>query len=517
MKMNGAESLVKTLIEAGVDVCFTNPGTSEMHFVTALDSMGGMRAVLGLFEGVVTGAADGYARMAGKPAATLLHLGPGLANGLANLHNAKRANSPVVNIIGDHATYHKQYESPLKSDVEAFARPVSGWIRTSSGPESVASDGAAAVAASMEAPGRVATLILPGDHSWNDTAGGAAPAIEPPQPRRVAPGAVTEIARILATGEPSMILMKGNALLESGLKAANRIAGKTGASLYCDTFIARLERGAGRPKIRRLPYFGEIIVKKMYGIKHLILVGTEAPVSFFAYPDKPNWLVPEDCGIHVLAESTEDTVQALEDLADELGAAGDAFDVYQPGRPEPATGALNPNSIAAAVGAFLPENAIVSDESGTSGAPLLKMTGGAPRHDWMFLTGGSIGQALPLATGAAVACPDRKVVCLTGDGGAMYTIQSLWTQARENLDVTTVVFSNRSYAILRQEFLRVGIENPGDKAMSITDIARPELNFAEMAKGMGVDAERSTTAEEFSRQFENAMKTPGPRLIEAVL
>ncbi len=515
--MNGAESLVKTLLNAGVEVCFTNPGTSEMHFVTALDAVTGLRPVLGLFEGVATGAADGYARMAGKPAATLLHLGPGLANGLANLHNAKRAGSPVVNIIGDHATYHKQYDSPLQSDIESLAAPVSDWVRISRDADAVAPDAAEAVAAALKAPGSVATLILPADNSWNETKKGAAPLPELPRPERVPPETIAAIANVLASDEPSLILMKGRVLEEEGLEAGSRVAGASGAALYCDTFVGRLARGAGRAKIRRLPYFGEAVVKKLHGVKHIVLVGAKTPVSFFAYPDKPSRLVPEGCRVHVLAEPEEDGTRALADLADELGAPADAVDLYGAKRCEPLTGDLTADSVAAAVGAFLPENAIVSDECGTSGPTLLKRTGGVPAHDWLFLTGGSIGQGLPVATGAAVACPNRKVVCLTGDGGAMYTIQSLWTQARENLDVTTVVFSNRAYAILRTEFARVGIRHPGENALSITDIANPELNFAEIARGMGVSAERATTADAFNRQFGDAMKSAGPRLIEAVL
>ena len=172
--MNGAESLVRTLVAGGVDVCFSNPGTSEMHFVAALDRVEGMRCVLGLFEGVVTGAADGYFRMKGTPASTLLHLGPGLANGLANLHNAKKANSGIVNIVGQHATHHIGYNAPLTSDIEGLARPMSAWVRTSPDAKSVSADGAAAIAAARSAPPQIATLILPADTAWNEADGIAA-------------------------------------------------------------------------------------------------------------------------------------------------------------------------------------------------------------------------------------------------------------------------------------------------------------------------------------------------------
>ena len=515
--MNGADSLVKTMVDAGIDVCFTNPGTTEIHVVNAFDTIPGIRLVLALFEGVATGAADGYARMTGKPAATLLHLGPGLANGLANLHNARRANSPVVNIIGDHATYHRQYDAPLASDIEGLAGPVSGWVRTSEKAEFLAADGAAAIAAAMSPPGQVATLIIPGDCAWGEVKDHPAVLPEPAAPRAVAPGQISRTADILKSDDPTVILMTGRTLEEQGLKAAGRIAATVNARLYCDTFVGRLERGAGRPKIRRLPYFPEDITRQLSGTKHLILVGTKPPVSFFAYHDKPSYLVPEGCNVEVLSKPDEDGVAALEALADLLEAPLDAAELYEAYRPEPMTGSLSPESVGAALGAFLPEGAIVSDESGTSGITFLKMTGGIPRHDWLFLTGGSIGQGMPVATGAAVACPDRKVICLIGDGGAMYTIQSLWTQARERLDVTTIVFSNQVYGILKVELTRAGVSHPGDKASSVTRIGDPSLDFVAIAKGMGINALRATTAEEFNRQFSDAMNRPGPHLIDVPL
>ncbi len=515
--MNGAENLVQTLVNLGVDTCLTNPGTSEMHFVNALDSVEGMRPVLGLVEGVVTGAADGYGRMAGKPAATLLHLGPGLGNGVANLHNAKRADSPIVNIVGDHATYHRQYDAPLQSDIVGIARPVSGWVKTVKSTDSIAADAAEAVAAAHRPPGSISTLILPADLSWSDTDAESVKSIDRQLPKPVAADTITRIARVLSQKKPSILLIRGDALSEEGLAAAGRLAEISGARVFCDTFVARLQRGVGRAKIQRMPYFAEGVVDKLAGINHMILVGTRPPVSFFAYPDKPGWLTPEGCEIHTLAKSGENGTRALLDLANEMNAPPDTATLYEPSKPDLETGKLTQTSIAAAAGAFLPENAIVSDESGTSGIMLLKMTAGAPAHDWLFLTGGSIGQGLPVATGAALACPDRKVICFCGDGGAMQTIQALWTQARENLDVTTVIFSNRRYAILQVEFNRVGVINPGPRALGVTSLDNPELDFVQLSRGMGVSADRATTAGEFNTLFESAMKNRGPRLIEAIL
>jgi len=514
--MNGAESLVRTLVKSGVDVCFTNPGTSEMHFVAALDKVEGMRAILALFEGVVTGAADGYGRMAERPAATLLHLGPGLANGLANLHNARRADTPIVNIVGDHATYHAQYDAPLASDLKGFASPVSGWYHSSTSANTVAADGARAAAAAMQAPGQVATLVLPADTAWLD-AEGDAPALPIVGPVAVEEAAVDRTAQLLKNGKKTVVLIRGAALKEQGLKAAGRIAAATGARLMCDTFTARIQRGAGRVVVERMPYFSEQIEEALEGVEQLVLVGAKAPVSFFAYPGKASWLTPEGCQINVLTHPHEDGVTALEALASNLGAPAEPINVAPLEKPDLPSGKLDSFTAGQVIGHFLPEGAIISDEAATSGlGPAIYTTNAAP-HDHLSLTGGAIGQGLPVATGAAVACPDRKVVCLHGDGGAMYTLQSLWTQAREKLDVTTVIFANRSYAILNVELMRVGAENPGPKALSMLDLHNPELDWVQLAQGMGVTAMRAETAEEFADMFAACMKEKGPHLIEAVI
>jgi len=513
--MNGAESLVETLSGAGVEVCFANPGTSEMHFVAALDRVGGMRCVLGLFEGVATGAADGYARMADKPASTLLHLGPGLANGLANLHNARRAYSPVVNIVGDHATYHKAFDAPLTSDVEGVARSFSDWVLTSKDSGSVARDGASAIAAAMTPPGRVATLILPADASWGDADG---PATPPPVEARaeVAFDAVSEAARVLRSGEAPVLFLGGPALREPGLTLAGRISAKTGARLIAQTHNARVERGAGRVPVDFLPYPVDAALKTLSGADHLLLVGAKAPVAFFAYPDKPSTLAPPECEVHALAAPEEDVVGALEALADELGAVEDA-PVQRRETFDPSSGALSLVGAAGAVAAMLPEGAIVVDEALTGAAAFMARTRGAAPHDYLQITGGAIGIGPPLATGAAVACPDRKVVCLQADGSAMYTVQALWTQAREGLDVTTVILNNRSYAILKGEFANVGAGEDGRAARDMMEIDRPALDWVSLARGLGVEAGRAATMEEFDRHLEAGLRSQGPYLIDLQL
>jgi acetolactate synthase I/II/III large subunit len=514
--MNGAQSLIRTLVGCGVDVCFTNPGTSEMHFVAALDDVPEMRAVLGLFEGVVTGAADGYGRMTETPAATLLHLGPGLGNGIANLHNARRARTPIVNIVGDHATYHRAFDAPLQSDIESLARPVSAWFREAQAPDALGTDTADAVVAAYGPPGGVATLVVPADISWTEARGPASP--RPRHARATAPiDAVEDAAKALRSGEPAVVFVGGPATRERGLVAAARVAQATGARLLCETFPARLERGAGVPAVDRLAYFAEMAAQQLEGARHLVLAGARSPVSFFAYPGRASDLVPGGCEVHRLAGPGDDVARALEDLAEAVGAAGVGPPLPAAGRPEGPTGPLNAASVGAVVGSLLPEGAIVCDEANTSGLFVQGATAGAPRHDWLSLTGGAIGQGLPLATGAAVACPDRKVLCLEADGSAMYTLQSLWTQAREGLDVTTVIFNNRSYAILAIELGRVGGNPPGPRALDMFDLGRPALDFVSLAQAMGVPASRATSAEDFTDQLGRALHVSGPALVDAVL
>jgi len=512
---SGAESLVQSFVDSGVNVCFTNPGTSEMHFVAALDSNPQMRCVLGLFEGVVTGAADGYGRMRGSPAATLLHLGPGLGNGLANLHNAKKARTPVVNVVGDHATYHRKFDAPLSSDVEAIAGPVSGWVKVSESADDVAVDGAAAVQAAMSPPGQVATLILPADTAWNRThtvATKQTPASAVP----VDSNQVDGVAKALRSGKPSVLLL-GGVITAERAAMCDRIRQACGVRVIMDTFMPRVQRGAGRADVERLPYFGEQAADVLQGTEHLILVSTQPPVTFFAYPDKPNWLTPEGCELHTLVERDGDIDGALLALAEALGAAETAPQLIQTERPGLPGGELDPRSIGASLAHHFPDDAIVVDEGGTAGGGCSFSTKTAPPHDWLMLTGGSIGYALPTATGAAVACPDRPVICLQGDGGGMYTVQSLWTQAREQLNVTTIIFANRKYAILQIEFARVGAHNPGPKAMSMLDLTNPELNWTSIAEGMGVTAWRVSTVAEFNKALAAALKEPGPCLIEALI
>ena len=513
--MNGAESLVHTLLASGVDTCFSNPGTSEMHFVAALDHIPGMRSVLTLQEGVATGAADGYYRMAGKTACTLLHLGPGLANGLSNLHNAKKAGSGVLNIIGEHAESHIALDAPLTSDIQGIARPVSHWVHTSKDAASLGHDAAQAVQAANTAPGQVAALILPSDTAW--TEGGVVADPLPATPRPDFDRDQLEAAIAALSGPDSLLLLGGAALTEANLDLAGRISAATGCALLSEWANARMDRGAGRVSVARVPYPIDIALKVLTPYKRIVLVGARAPIGFFAYPGKPAILTAEGAQIITLADTGADLAAALTALCDGAGAAETApAHVAQASVPDRPNGPLDPDNIALILGRAIPQDAVIVDESVTTGRGFFKATQGAPRHVWLNNCGGSIGYGLPVAIGAAIAAPDRKIMALTGDGSAMYTLQALWTMARENLDITVVIFANRSYRILRGELTNVGVGNPGPRAIDMLSLDRPNLDWVQMSRGMGVEAEAVTDCAGLEAALEAGLASSGPYLIEAI-
>jgi acetolactate synthase-1/2/3 large subunit len=514
--MNGAQSLVRTLLNGGVEVCFANPGTSEIHIVAALDETPEIRSVLCLYEGVCTGAADGYGRMSGKPAATLLHLGPGLANGLANLHNARRAGTPVVNIVGDHATYHVKHDAPLTSDINAIAGTVSGWVRACHDVADLPADGAAAIGAALEPPGQVATLIVPADCAWAASSP-PQPAATMRKPAAVADSTIDHIAHVLRSGDSVAMLVGGEAVLGEGLALASRIGKATGARIIVNRANKRSRRGAGTPIVERLPYPPAQIMEMLQGIEHLILVGAGPPVSFFAYPEMPSLMAPPDCQTHVLAAECDSQVDALQALAEAVHAPPELGPVHAGCRPPLPAGLLSPQKVWQVVAASIPEDAVFSDEAITSGREAGRWMDGAPPHDWLNITGGAIGQGMPVAIGAAVACPQRKVISMQSDGAAMYTVQSLWTQAREKLDIVTVLFNNRTYAILAGELANAGHNSPGPTARNLLDLGNPDVDWVKLAEGLGVQADRAVTAEAFCRLFEEAMRTAGPHFIEVVV
>jgi len=514
--MNGAEALVKTLEAGGIEACFANPGTSEMHLVGALDKSKTIRSVLVLFEGVATGAADGYARMTGKPAATLTHLGPGFANSLANLHNARRARSPLLNIVGDHATYHIKYDTPLTSDISAYAAAAQSWWHRSESAAGLPAAAAEAIAAARAYPGRIATLIVPADHAWGAANGTA----EPPAPVGPAPVPqlrLDEAAEIIRAGSAALLL-GGKALSQRGLAAAGRIRDGAAARLIAETFAPRLDRGAGRVAVERLPYFADWIAATLAEVKHLILVGAAAPASFFAYEGQSSWASPPGCTVTTLAEPGEDLQAALEALAQRLGVETTTPARQAPSLPDLPSGELTAEGVAAVVARTMPPDAIVSDEAITAGIALYPATQGAAPHTWLNSTGGAIGDGMPLAVGAAVACADRKVINLQADGSALYTVQALWTQARENLNVATVIFANHSYEILKLELMKTGqAMSAGETARSLLSLGRPNVDWVHVARGFGVEAGRATTVEEFGKVFARALEHRGPYLVEAAI
>ena len=515
--MNGATALIETLADCGIEFCIANPGTSEMHLVQALDSVPRMKSVLALFEGVCTGAADGIGRMTGKPAATLLHLGPGLANGIANLHNARRANSPMVNIVGNHPHYHIGYDAPLTSDIETLARNFSCWIKSDSTSDSLAQDGANAVSASLQShggsQGQIATLIMGADAAWGESSGPVRP--NPPPARAKADEQIVEqIAALLENGKPTALLLEHHAATPAALEAAGRIAAKTGCRLLNGTFPARVDGGPGRIAVERLPYFPEQVLAETASIKQLVLVGGDVPVSFFAYQDVPGQLIPDGCAVSRLTAVEEDAIDALERLAERVGAAKAMPRRFErSGIPLP-EGPLSTRNIIQAIAATMPEEVIVCTDSGGGNAAYPFCQSTAP-NSWLSLTGGAIGQGGPVATGAALACPDRPVLALLGDGGAAYTNQSFWTQAREGLNVTTVIFANRTYNILNVEYSRLGITETGKIAASLFDIGKPDLDWVKMAAGFGVPGAKADSAEELVALLQRGYREPGPFLIQA--
>jgi acetolactate synthase-1/2/3 large subunit len=512
--MNGAESLVRAAREAGLEVCFSNPGTSEMPLVAALDSEPGLRGVLVLFEGVASGAADGYGRMAEKPALTLFHLGPGHGNAVANLHNAKRGHSPVVNLIGDHATWHRRYEPPLATDVESLARPVSDWFRAGRSAATLARDLRKAIATAWTKPGRVATLTVPTDCQWDDAG-------EPRRSRRlrvaeppVVAGSAIESARAALAEGSSMLLVGAWGARRRGLLAAGRVAAAPGCRLGLETFPTRLERGPDLPLLERVPYFPEQARDFFGGLRRVVLAGAHDPVAFFGYPSGISRLVPDGIEVITLARPEDDVERALDDLAAALDAPAHFPAHGSPPPQPPPSGPINAASLAQAIAAAQPEHAIVVDEGITSSGAYLPLSTGCRPSTYLALTGGAIGWGLPAGTGAALGAPGRKVIVLEGDGSGLYTVQSLWTQAREQLDVVNIVFVNDIYRILQVELQRAGIERPGPQGRALTDLGAPPVDWQSLAKGFGVPWTRAETADGLHAAVARAVAEPGPALIE---
>lgn len=525
-RSNGADILCDVLLENDVNVCFANPGTSEMHFVAALDKKPALRCVLGLFEGVVTGAADGYARISGKPAATLLHLGSGLSNGLANLHNAKRARSPIVNIVGDHATYHSVYDAPLTSDILGIAKPVSHWLKKTNTADELSSDAHEAIQAAKQGPGYISTLILPADVAWSEVDKEAIQATPGKNIHNDSPldeARIKSVAALLRQkGNRATLMLGGEALTGEALKLAGQISALTHVKLLAETFSKRLERGHGRTPITMLPYPIDQALEYLKEVEDLILIGAQEPVAFFAYPGKPSLLANKNSTVHHLAKPTENLLSTLQLLAQELGVGASAK-LSPPPLPQPDlhihTGKLTGQVICSLVAEHMPEHTILVDEAISQGRDFPRFSQLSAPHDYLQLTGGAIGIGIPMATGAAIASQEaaRKVITLQADGSGMYTLQGLWTQARERLNCLTIIFANHSYASLHMEMKNVGASDLGRNALQMLDLVDPVLSWAQLAQGMGVESKRVTTIAEFKSVLVHALRHEGPFLIEAVV
>ncbi len=516
--MNGAELLVKTAVESGVEVCFANPGTTEIPIVMAVDSIPGIQSFLGLFEGVCTGAADGYGRMLDKPAMTLLHLGPGFGNGIANLHNARRAGSPVLNVIGEHATWHRDADPPLAMDIEGLAGTVSGWWRTSGSAQDLSMDMSDALAAARM--GQVATLIVPNDYQLEECEDRpVAKSNLPFDP--IGPGSIEAVAERLRRFRSVAVLLGGRALRKPGLDAAARIKRAIGCALFAPTLPGYMENGSGLPLVERVPYFPEQATAAFSRYGAVLLAGAPEPVTFFGYPGVRSRILSEEQERITLCTDRQDVVEALHSLADALGApahlkaGGDSCERKE--RPAPPTGELTAEKACITLAALQPENAIMIDEAVTTRYSYLPLSPGLPPHSVLTVAGGAIGYGIPCATGAAIACPDRPVIDLQADGSALYTVQALWTQAREGLNVTTLICSNRSYRILQMELHRAGITSFSPNARRLTELTNPAIDWGKIAQGFGVPGVTVSTAEDLARELDRALAEPGPHLIEMLL
>jgi acetolactate synthase I/II/III large subunit len=514
MSLTGAEAIIGTLADCGVTACFANPGTSEMHLVTALDREPRIRSVLCLFEGVATGAADGFARMAGVPALTLLHLGPGYLNGGANIHNARRAYVPVINLIGDHAVTHRELDAPLASDIAGLAGPNSRWMKSVDRVEDAGALAAEAFTASYGPPAGPVSLIMPADTAWTKGASlaraGARPGLKAPDA-----AAVEEAAKAVRTAKRPVVLVNGTALHPGGMAILARLQA-AGVNVLTDTFMARHARGGGAFVAPRLPYFAEMAVDTLAGTDLLLIAGTTPPVAFFAYPNTPGQFTPAGAKTISLGGRDTDSQAALAMLADVLGAKAVEHAAWS--RPEaPKDDQLNPHTIGLALAHHLPEGALISDDGVTAGLPIYQALANAAAHEWLGHTGGAIGQGMPVAIGAATARRDVKTLCLSGDGAGMYTIQSLWTMAREKLDVLTIVFVNNAYRILKIELARTGAGNPGPAANGMLSLGEPDIDWVKVSEGLGVGAEACSTLPQFNDALERAFATRGPRLIACLI
>ena len=511
--MNGAEVLTATLTQGGVDTVFMNPGTTELDLVDTFTSVPGMRCVLTLFEGVASGAADGFGRIAGYPAATLLHLGPGLANAAANFHNARRARTPVISIVGEHTRAHQPLDPPLASDIAGIAKTHSKFVEAITSSDQICTAVATALATATTAPKGVATLLFPADLAWEPSrqSGEHLAASRSWTPD-------TEALKRAATAlvrPGAVIFAGGDALRKPALNELAKLCSR-GAQIFAETFPAVHERGGNLPRISRLPYLPEQAIALLERATALILIGAPQPISFFGYRGTPSILTPSGCEIIEVVPPGFPCLGAIEALAEEAGLS----DPYLPPVPtEPMLQAqqshLDAVGLASAIASSIESGTIVVDEANTGGVALQGPTSDSPEHIWLTVPGGSIGEGIPLAIGAALAEPNSRVLALVADGSSLYTIQGLWTIARERLPVTVVILNNLRYAILQYEASR---RSPvTEELRKLTSLDSPAINYRKLAEGFGIKADVAHTPFELLQQLHGAALRPEPVLIEAEL
>lgn len=514
--MKGIDALVRTLVDGGVDTCFANPGTSEMLFVAAVDQVPELNCVLCLAEGVVTAAADGYGRMADKPAVTLLHLGVGVGNAYSSLHNARKARVPMINLVGQNGSRHLRYTNILDADIDAPLRAVSDWVRHARDGGDLPADVADAIFEANREPGLIASIVLQTDAAQGEC-DGPGRIREPAMPTVPAPQTVARAAELVRDGK-AVIIVDGKCLREQGLIAGARIAAKTGSLVCSPMQVGRIARGGGLPPLPMFPLPVPMAQAFLKDYKAVVLVGADHPAGAFSYPGMPSSAIPNDMPVLTLAQPGEDCLAALEALVDALSARDTAYPVPAASRPDLPSGdaPLACPAINAAIAGLIPENAIICEEAGFH-AELNEYLDRGPRTDTLKNTGGAIGAAIPLALGAAMACPDRPVLALQGDGGGMYNPQALWSLARQRANVTVVIYANREYGILLNELTRMGVDAPQGNARELLHIGDPDIDWVSLAQGMGVEGIRATTTDEFVAALRRGFETPGPVLVEAVI
>ncbi len=513
--MMGAQWMLKSAAAAGIEVCFANPGTTELPFVAAMDRATEIRPLLGLFEGVCSGAADGYYRIRRKPAMTLTHLGPGFANAIANFHNARRARSAIFNVIGEHMSWHVAADPPLASDIESLARPVSAGVWRADTPATLHNATVGALQG-LQQRGGIQTLILPMDLQEDPVQHSIAAPVAAQAAADYDAAAVATVAADITAGRKVLLYLGADALGEAALRRLARLAALPNVELVGETFPAASEHGRGLPAIKRLVALAEKAHPYLLGFERVAVLAAEPPVAFFGARGLPSHL-GDPARMATVCGPGGRVAEALEELLARVRPAAAPASTVQRVSDTDLGESLTPESASRVVAAHLPANAIVSAEGATLGFPFNALASQAERHTTIVLTGGAIGQGLPSAFGASVAAPDRKVVALQSDGSALFTIQALWSMAREGSDVVVILASNQRYNILINEMSRNGYALTSPPVRDLLNLARPAVDWQALSTSFGVPSNRVESVSALRRAFQAALAERGPRLIEVVL